>query len=387
LRVLSYNVLFDGLFGPARVPSFERILRAIEPNLIGFQEIYNHNAQETANQVESMLPSSGGEQWYSSKVAPDIVAVSRYQITDTYAIDGNGAFLIDLRPAFNSNLLLIVAHPPCCANNEGRQREIDAMMAFIRDAKAPGGVLDLAPSTPILIVGDMNLVGFSQQLKTLLTGDIVNVNTYGPPFAPDWDGSDFVDLMPRHTDLPMTFTWFNPSSSFSPGRLDFIVYSESLLDIGNNYILFTPSMSEDSLVAYGLQASDATLASDHLPVVSDFVFPAVTALHSENERAVPKRFSLDQNYPNPFNPVTTIRYGLPHPSDVRLHVYDILGQHIMTLVDEQREPGNYQVVWGGRSEDGRRVGSGVYFYTLRASELGRGQVIEYVETRKLILLQ
>jgi hypothetical protein len=147
--------------------------------------------------------------------------------------------MIDLRPVYDEDLLLVVAHLPCCNWDDSRQLEMDALMAFVRDAKAPGGVLDLDPETSIVIVDDMNLVGYQQQKKTLLTGDIVNVGTYGPPFSPDWDGSDFEDVRPRLTDFPMTYPYYDDASPYWPGRLDYIVYSGSVMGIGNNFAAFT----------------------------------------------------------------------------------------------------------------------------------------------------
>ncbi|MBI4427719.1 MAG: endonuclease/exonuclease/phosphatase family protein, partial [Ignavibacteriales bacterium] len=228
IRVLGYNVFFDGLFDPVRVASYTRILQAIRPDFIGFQEMYNHTAAQTVQQVQSMLPPEAGQQWYGSKVGPDIVVVSQFPIVSSFDIfnSGNGAFLLDLRPRYDSDMLLIVAHPPCCQNNTARQNELDAIMAFIRDAKQPGGLITLAPNTPILMIGDMNLVGYSRQLRTLLSGEIVDTLVYGPRFAPDWDESDLSDLLPRHPDRPLTYTWRNDLSSYPPGRLDYMIYTD-----------------------------------------------------------------------------------------------------------------------------------------------------------------
>jgi beta-lactamase superfamily II metal-dependent hydrolase len=277
LRIMTYNVLFDGFFEAGKKPSFARLLAALRPDIIGFEEIYDHSAIDTQTRVEAILPSSGQGSWYSAKAGPDIIAVSRYPITRSFTVRGNGAFLIDLRPTYDKDLLFVVAHTPCCSDESGRQEEIDAFMAFIRNARDPGGVLDLLPNTPIVIVGDMNLVGYRRQLETLLTGSIVNVGTYGPPFSPDWDGSDLEDANPRMTDLPLKITWSDPTSSFWPGKLDYIVYTGSVMDMRNTFIAYTPAMPSDTLTSYGLNAQDSRTASDHFPVVADFALPVTTA--------------------------------------------------------------------------------------------------------------
>jgi hypothetical protein len=91
------------------------------------------------------------------------------------------------------------------------------------------------------------------------------------------------------------------------------------------------------------------------------------------ENVAPREYELSQNYPNPFNPTTTIRYALPHRSQVVLGVYNTLGQHVATLVDGSQEPGYHDVRF-----DGNGLSSGMYFYRLQAGS--------FVQTRKLLLL-
>ncbi len=88
---------------------------------------------------------------------------------------------------------------------------------------------------------------------------------------------------------------------------------------------------------------------------------------------------MDPNYPNPFNPATTIRYALPEASDVRLTIYNVLGQQVRALVQGHQEAGYYRVTWDGRDDNGRVVSSGVYLYRFVSSGL--------VETRRMLLLK
>ena len=75
---------------------------------------------------------------------------------------------------------------------------------------------------------------------------------------------------------------------------------------------------------------------------------------------LPEAFALFQNYPNPFNPSTTIRYDVAEPSFVTLKVYDILGRHVRTLVEDDLKPGFHKVEWNGANSFGEAVASGVY---------------------------
>ena len=94
---------------------------------------------------------------------------------------------------------------------------------------------------------------------------------------------------------------------------------------------------------------------------------------------LPKSHFLRQNKPNPFNPETVIDFTIPNRSRVTLEIYDILGRNIKTLVDETKPAGKYSVRWTGIDKSGRPVGSGIYFYRLKAGE--------YIETRKMTLLK
>ncbi len=97
---------------------------------------------------------------------------------------------------------------------------------------------------------------------------------------------------------------------------------------------------------------------------------------------LPRVFSLGQNYPNPFNPSTTITFSIPAGSGkvaTRVSIYDIRGRLVNRIVDEEMEPGLYQVHWDGRDERGAAVSSGVYLYTITAGD--------YTSTRKMVVVR
>ncbi|HPN35795.1 MAG TPA: T9SS type A sorting domain-containing protein, partial [bacterium] len=83
---------------------------------------------------------------------------------------------------------------------------------------------------------------------------------------------------------------------------------------------------------------------------------------------IPTEFSIAQNYPNPFNPSTVIAYNLAKPAEVKLMVYNLLGNRVATLVNSRQTAGSYKVTWNAMDDWGRPVSAGIYFYRIEAGE-------------------
>ena len=92
----------------------------------------------------------------------------------------------------------------------------------------------------------------------------------------------------------------------------------------------------------------------------------------------PLTFALEQNYPNPFNPSTTIHYSLPNKGNVEVIVYDVLGNEVATLVNEEKPAGSYEVEFSAKG-GATNLSSGLYFYRIQAGS--------FVETKKMILMK
>lgn len=94
---------------------------------------------------------------------------------------------------------------------------------------------------------------------------------------------------------------------------------------------------------------------------------------------LPTTYALNQNYPNPFNPSTIISFDIPERANVELTVYNVLGQRVVTLVNQEMAPDSYEVVWDGESDGGNKVASGIYFYRLTTENK--------VMTKKMMMLK
>jgi polyhydroxybutyrate depolymerase len=127
----------------------------------------------------------------------------------------------------------------------------------------------------------------------------------------------------------------------------------------------------------GLTNMDINASQEIWNFVKDFDNPVGI---SENLPIVPENFMLFQNYPNPFNPVTTIKYSIPEISKVSLILFNLLGEEVATLVNEEKVAGYYT-----KEFNASILPSGVYFYQLKATP--SGQAGSFIETKKMLLLK
>jgi hypothetical protein len=99
----------------------------------------------------------------------------------------------------------------------------------------------------------------------------------------------------------------------------------------------------------------------------------------ENTLAQPNAFKLEQNYPNPFNPTTTIEFSLQKSANVKLEIYNLLGQKVRTLLDNQMAAGSHSVIWNAQNDNSMPMPTGMYYYRLTAGD--------YTQTHKMILMK
>jgi hypothetical protein len=171
-----------------------------------------------------------------------------------------------------------------------------------------------------------------------------------------------------------------------PFKSDAIIYAKQ----GNSYRKFAVSTQTEQYSILGLAPGNYeiyvnrigyTSASVNISVGTvnidtlNFILDTTSIIGIQNiSSEVPKDFSLGQNYPNPFNPVTKIEIALKTESYVRLSVYNILGEEVQVLVNENLKAGNYAVEYNAV-----KLPSGVYFYRLAADG--------FSETKKMVLVK
>jgi hypothetical protein len=116
----------------------------------------------------------------------------------------------------------------------------------------------------------------------------------------------------------------------------------------------------------------------YAPYVGSMV-SCIVGIEPVADNELPRSFDLRQNYPNPFNPNTTIEFSITQKSDVKLTIYNLLGEEVITLVNEAVNPGTYRTEWDGTNAAGQKVTSGVYLYRLTAGN--------FAQTQKMMLMK
>jgi hypothetical protein len=207
----------------------------------------------------------------------------------------------------------------------------------------------------------------------------------------DVDLADYVELQ-----------GYGLSVSYDADKLEFVraIGGESLLGEGELAAprVITQVDGQVSIAAYGETASEGELGmslvfrtkaeiensfvevTDSQVRDGNFAVNAVALPAPVQIQTRPEAFALANNYPNPFNPATTIKYALPEASNVKLEVFNVVGQVVRTLVADHQNAGRYVVQWDATNENGHSLSSGIYFYRLQAGG-------EFLEVKKMLLLK
>ena len=172
---------------------------------------------------------------------------------------------------------------------------------------------------------------------------------YGP-----WSQIILVGTVNRNTT-----SWEDPQYILTNG------YSDDLLfyDVRPFYTIESTESKEDWTVTFGEE------------VQSEEFFKK----RADGNFAIPDQYELTQNHPNPFNPVTTIRYGLPKDSKVKINIYNLKGQLVKTLVNQSKSAGYYTVNWNIKDNAREEIAAGIYLYQIVTPE--------FTNTKKLVVMK
>jgi endonuclease/exonuclease/phosphatase family metal-dependent hydrolase len=301
------------------------MLRALQPDIMCFQECFDISAADVLTFIQSILQPPAGRSWRALKRDQGDVIVTHLDIEDSWQLQSEyreSAYL--LRTPAGQPLLLLNCHFRCCTANDHRQKEADGVIRFLRDAKSPGGTVTVSEGTPIVLVGDLNLVGDYRQYETLITGDILNNAGFGADEAPDWDGGSWTDLEPRHPSSLFNFTWDDSGSNYAPGKLDYMLYTASVLEVTQDMVVDPREISAGQRLRLGIEQGDASAASDHLPRIADLRWKNSSAV----EAVAPAAWRIGAIYPQPARRQLKVDVNANRPLELRFFLHDILGRRI-----------------------------------------------------------
>jgi glucose/arabinose dehydrogenase len=310
--------------------------------------------------------------------------------------DGTGrrVFATGLRNAIGLDI-----HPvtgDLWATNNGHTEAVDSLPPEWIDIVRDGGFYGWPFAYGYQVYINFEIRGHPQVLP-ITHEDSLLVQTMERPAA----------LVDAHS-APMDI-YFYPSGNFPSQYINaaFIAYRAGFLgpDPGHKVVaLFVDSDGSNATVGdfmtgfwpnppdqSNIWAKPVGITSDslgNLYVTSDWINNLVlkveylggqTGVRQEESALLPLSVTLEQNYPNPFNPETHISYSLSKSAQVKLEIFNQIGERIKQLVNEYKNSGTYNIVWNGKMDNGAKAPSGVYFYRLQADD--------FSVSKKLILLK
>ena len=216
---------------------------------------------------------------------------------------------------------------------------------------------------------------------------LANINQYGPQLDIQQSGKILDITFTEDVVSGQVLVLFDQTKLEIENTIDLLNQNEIMLkshfkEAGNLLIekayLTDKQEKRISLETNSLDKKD-TYISIQFIFLDQYNNTVVQGFVSKKVIAVPDEFALHNNYPNPFNPVTTIQYDIPIDAEVLLVVYDILGRHVMTLVNTSQTAGYKSIKWNGTNDHGQLVSAGMYFYHLQAGKFSK--------VRKMVLLK
>ena len=160
----------------------------------------------------------------------------------------------------------------------------------------------------------------------------------------------------------------DPNTAETEGTADNSNITAKITIDAAEYNLYTDSLATQSSILH-----ESGTNKDIDVWIKDIV------LDVREQKQTPVKFVLENNFPNPFNPETTIKYGIAKTSRVTLTIYNVTGQKIKTMINEEKQPGLYSAKWDGKNDPGQKVSSGIYIYRLQSGN--------YAAAKKMIFLK
>lgn len=381
VRVMTYNLLnYPSKIASTRNPYFKEVVDYVNPDILVVQEmesifgasLFLEEVLDTSYSMGEFIDGRTA-QGYDDTDNALYYKHSKFIFIDNTPIDTQLRDISQLTMVHRSNndtLIIYSAHLKASDGSVNEQKRL-AEVTNLRT------ITDKLPvSTNFMVVGDFNFYSgdepaFQKLLDNSATGYFLDPINKVAPWHNNSSYRGIHTQSTRTTSLPD-----EGSTGGLDDRFDFILISQEVKDlggftyipgsyatVGNDGNHFNRGLNE---LPNAVVSDDVALAlynaSDHLPVYADFLVEPVTSIPDLNANII-NSFQLFQNYPNPFNPNTRIKYTIPkNGSNVKLSIYNLLGEEIEVLVNEVQNSGTYAINF-----DAANYSSGIYLYVLKTS--------------------
>jgi len=236
------------------------------------------------------------------------------------------------------------------------------------DLSVPGKAI-----VPIIAINDEPVTAMSIPLKFGSAGDAITLDKVEFPAEGRVGEFDFKiankDNEKKTVLIGLVSSGFSMKPAMETGN-DVIGYLHFTIGDNKEYTIdIDPSRAPQHTLTF-IENRDVNGGKEVVDFQPGFEKGTIS-LSSAGVKALPTAYALSGNFPNPFNPRTRIAFALPKTSKVSLEIYNILGQKVRTLLNENMEAGYQSVEWDGTDDGGAGVSSGVYLYKLKANEFSR----------------
>ena len=239
----------------------------------------------------------------------------------------------------------------------------------------------------IFFDSDNNIHALSFNLEESLGGWPINLNSvsYSEPIIIDVDNDNDLEIIST-TDIGEVHIIHHDGSfynNFPYISQDSIFSTPSIGDLDNDgdcELIFGTSQGLNVLDINESSGNQYSWSAYRGNSMRNGYFNIELSEMSSDRFNIPLLYSLENNFPNPFNPTTRIDYSIPINSDIKLTIYDLLGNKVKTLIDNKYQSAGFKTIkWNGTNEFGAKTSSGVYFYALKAGN--------FYQTKKMILIK
>ena len=385
VRIATYNILNYPDSYTQRNASFITVINEIEPDILVVQEILSQfavdefklsvlgprfvagpfiNGDDTDNAIfykDSLLTLINNR-----NIPTALRDISEYTLVHNFSGDTLIVYSVHLKASDGPS------------NEQKRLAEVNVLR----------NITDNLPlGTNFMVIGDFNIYyanepAYQKLINQATTGYFLDTQPAG-----NWHNN--IGYASIHTQSTCGLLSGCPNGGSGGGmddRFDMILFSQAVSDTGgitfvdNSYVAFgndgqhlNNSINEPPFIVITQEVANALYnASDHLPVYADFDFGIISDV--EIIVSDEMNYLLQQNYPNPFNPSTTIKFSIPEKGNVKLMVYNILGEEIEILLSEVKEAGVYTINYNAQD-----LTNGIYFYKIEVNTFSAVKKMQLVK--------